>query len=235
MGTSAGFIPSQIAIAIANSARLSGSGPATCNGPVMSGIDASAAHAAATSAAWAGQRNSSVKNRVRVSPRSDFCTSICGGARKSVAYINDVRTITAVGQAFMTATSASAFIRPYSVIAKTPSVSRYGVVRPGNTTSLERWISRAPHAAAASATLRLASTMLRRSSLLQARCTTAFGFQSVIMSITRSRWRTSRECEFGAISSHFSTAGLRWRWRPRRPPPPVTNIIRVRRVHSIRR
>ena len=47
---------------IANSARLSASGPATCRGPEMSRIAASRATASATSSTCAGQRTSSVKN-----------------------------------------------------------------------------------------------------------------------------------------------------------------------------
>ena len=70
-----------------------------------------------TSAACDGHRNSSVKNDIACSPRNARCTSSCGLASVSVAYINDVRTITAVGQAAITAASASAFITPYSVIA----------------------------------------------------------------------------------------------------------------------
>ena len=82
--TSDGSRPSKRAVRIANSARLSASGPATCSGPEMSRIAASCVTASATSSTCAGQRTSSVKNAASVRSLIASATSCCNADNVTV-------------------------------------------------------------------------------------------------------------------------------------------------------
>src|SRR3954466_2826741 len=118
---------------------------------------------------------------------------------------------------------------PYSVMGNGASYSRYGSARPGKMASLLTWTRRAPHAVAASATLRLPSTIARRSPFRYARWTTAPGRQLRTCSRTRSRLRTSIIVDGGASNCQSSASEAIPRCWPRKPDPPVMSINPRRR------